>query len=100
MKISFVFRSLVTANGLSVARTQRKGKQELHKTMACLFIKINFLCDPNYSHVLASLLGNIVVLHISTQCGTWYKILKYIKVSKTNLQLEGCLTVHLPHEIK
>jgi len=87
MKISFVFRSLVTANGLSVACAQRKGKQELRKTMACLFIKINFLCDPNYSHVLALFLGNIVVLHVSIQCGIWYKILKYIKVSKTNLHV-------------
>jgi len=52
--------------------------------MACLLIKINFLCDQNYSHVLALLLGNIVVLYISTLRGTWYKILKYIKVSKTN----------------
>jgi len=81
MKISFVFRSLVTANGLSVAYTQRKGKQELHKTMACLFIKINFLFDPTYSHVPALFLGNIVVLHVSIRCGTWYNILKYTKVS-------------------
>ena len=72
MKISFVFRSLVTANGLSVARTQTKGKQELHKTMACLCIKINIWCDPNHTHVLALFLRNIHVLVSAGQNEMWH----------------------------
>jgi len=80
MKISFVFRSLVTANGLSGASTQKRREQELHKTMAWLFVGINFSCDSNLGHVLCSGFTSdecwwFVTLHVSSEASPCTEIL-------------------------